>query len=179
MLKNSGKLSSPPDPHNLKFWFSTLVPPRITWEIDKNIMPKPHSQRFWFNWTRLRMTFKLEFWAWELGVGVFKSFPGVSPGFVVKSLPASAGDKASVPGLGRSPHCAQQLGLCAAGWADGQSLGTAAAEPARPGAADAPRQEKHAAVHAAHEWPVLAAAGEEPTRRGRPSTAKNKWMKTY
>lgn len=38
-------------------------------------MPKPHSQIFSFNWTRIRMAFKLEFWGWDLGIGIFKSFP--------------------------------------------------------------------------------------------------------
>ena len=37
-------------------------------------------------------------------------FPG---GAVVKNLPANAGDTGSSPGLGRSPHAAKQLSLCA------------------------------------------------------------------
>lgn len=37
-------------------------------------------------------------------------FPG---GAVDGNPPADAGDKGSIPGLGRSPHAVEQLGLCA------------------------------------------------------------------
>ena len=38
-------------------------------------------------------------WRWELG---FKTWLGLPGGSVVKNLPSSAGDKALVPGSGRS-----------------------------------------------------------------------------
>ena len=41
-------------------------------------------------------------------------FPG---GAVVKNSPANAGDMGSSPGLGKIPHAAEQLSLCATTWA--------------------------------------------------------------
>ena len=79
-----------------------------------------------------------------------RGFPG---GAVVENLPANAGDTGSSPGLGKTPHAAEQLGL----WAT-------TTEPARlePVLRNKRGRNSERPVHRDEEWPQLAATGESP-----------------
>ena len=106
---------------------------------------------------------------------------GFPAGSVAENLPASAGHRGSIPGLGRFPRAMEQRSPCAS---------TTTLEPRSHGCwAHAPQRLKPAPqslcsatrshcseTPARSSWraaPPLATTREKPTRQGRPSTAKN------
>ena len=100
-------------------------------------------------------------------------FPG---GSVIKNLPANAGDTGSIPDQGRSHMMWSKLNLCTTTiepvlW----SPGATAAEPACSVEPVLCNKRSHCSGTLGQSLP--AAAREEPTWQGRPSSAKNKQIK--
>ena len=72
---------------------------------------------------------------------------------MVKNPPANAGDMGSSPGLGRFPHAAERLSLCAT-----------TTEPARlePVLRNKRGRDGERPAHRDEEWPPLSTTGESP-----------------